>query len=237
MPDASSTFTVSSAIESDNDRLGGGMTTTGGIIMSGAGVLDLTSNTGAVLPYTGSTAFNAGTTKVSADANLGLASNPISFDGGTLEITTTGFTTPRTTTLSSGGGVIQTDFGVTATFSSNIGGTGDLIKSGAGTLILTNADNYTGITSINSGTFALSGSGSIADSPIVSTMATGIFDISLTSGATINDLSGSGGTVALGSQTLTLGTADSTTYSGVNIEMAALGEAPEEAYKRMVPVL
>ena len=104
-PDASTSLAIGTSmmpkpIESDNGA-GGGSISTGGIIMSGAGALDLRGNTGAVLPYTGSTAFNGGRTIISDDANLGLSSNPLSFDGGTLELDT-GFTsTSRTTTLNS----------------------------------------------------------------------------------------------------------------------------------------
>jgi autotransporter-associated beta strand protein len=71
-----------------------------------------------------------------------------------------------------------------------------------GRLVLTAADTYAGSTTINSGTLALSGAGSIAASSGV--IDNGSFDISATNaGASITTLSG-GGQVNLGSQTLTL---------------------------------
>ena len=66
------------------------------------------------------------------------------------------------------------------------------------------------MTTINGGTLALSGSGSIADSSDV--IDDGTFDISATSGASIVTLSGNG-TVKLGGKKLTLTNA-STTFSG-----------------------
>src|SRR5438034_1041386 len=53
--------------------------------------------------YTGGTAINGGTLRISADNNLGAASGPLSFGGGTLA-TTASFSTGRTTTLNAGGG-------------------------------------------------------------------------------------------------------------------------------------
>ena len=73
-------------------------------------------------------------------------------------------------------------------------------------------NQYTGITTITSGTLALSGSGSIGTSSGLSNAAT--FDISATtSGATITTLSGAG-SVVLGTKTLTLSAANDT-FAGV----------------------
>jgi len=80
---------------------------------------------------------------------------------------------------------------------------GDIVKTGAGTLITTAANGYTGTTTIASGIFALSGAGSVAASAGV--IDNGIFDISAASGgaASITTLSGIG-SVALGANTLNL---------------------------------
>jgi autotransporter-associated beta strand protein len=208
------TVTIGTAIESNNGFGGVGNTTTGGIIMSGSGILDLTGNTGAVLPFTGSTAFNAGTTKVSSDANLGRSSNTMSFNGGTLEFTTA-FTTSRTITLT-GSGTVNTN-AVNPTFSGNIGGSGGLTKTGAGILTLSGASNtFSGGLTINAGTLAL-GSTSINAAGSVNVNASGAaFDISGAGGnVTIGSLSGvSGGLVHLGARTLTFGTSSSTSFLG-----------------------
>jgi len=69
---------------------------------------------------------------------------------------------------------------------------GGLTKLGSGTLTLTNVNTYTGSTMVNAGTLALSVSGSIASSPLVS----------VASGATLN-VTGLGSSFILGSsQTL-----------------------------------
>jgi autotransporter-associated beta strand protein len=117
----------------------------------------------------------------------------------------------------------------------NIMGTGQLIQAGTGTTTLYSNTTYTGKTTITGGTLAIGSGGSIASSSEVdlevsqSALVSGPqdtssavitsdradFDISQAGNQTILDLSGSNGTtVWLGSNTLTLGTLNSTTYAG-----------------------
>jgi autotransporter-associated beta strand protein len=74
---------------------------------------------------------------------------------------------------------------------SNSTGTAGLTKGGAGKLVLTSGCTYTGNTTISAGTLALSGSGSILSTPL----------ITVAGGATF-DVSGLSSTFALGSRTL-----------------------------------
>jgi len=98
------------------------------------------------------------------------------------------------------------------TYAGTISGSGNLVQAGAGTLTIAGTAGYAGSTTINAGTLALSGAGSIAGSSGV--VNNGTFDISATtSGATISALTGSGA-VALGGQTLTLSNAAGT-FGGV----------------------
>ncbi|MBX3486690.1 MAG: autotransporter-associated beta strand repeat-containing protein [Candidatus Paracaedibacteraceae bacterium] len=88
-------------------------------------------------------------------------------------------------------------------YSNIISGNGNLTKTNTGKLTLSGINTHAGITTINDGTLALSGSGSLASSSNVITNAT--FDISgTTSGTTIKALNGSG-SVDLGSKFLTVG--------------------------------
>jgi fibronectin-binding autotransporter adhesin len=97
------------------------------------------------------------------------------------------------------------------TFDGLISGTGAVTQLGGGTLILTKAETYSGITTVSAGTLLLSSTASIANSNSVAT--DGTFDISATTGTAIKSLSGIG-IVQLGSQILTL-TSASGTFSGV----------------------
>jgi fibronectin-binding autotransporter adhesin len=91
-----------------------------------------------------------------------------------------------------------------------------VVKNGAGTLILDADNSYTGGTIINGGTLAIGPGGSITTSSGVDLTATGtVFDISTGGFQTITNLSGvSGSTVALGANTLTVGTTTSTVFAG-----------------------
>ena len=95
------------------------------------------------------------------------------------------------------------------TLSGAISGAGSLTQNGTGALTLTGLNSYAGLTTIASGTLALTGTGSIAFSSGV--VDDGTFDISASSapGASIATLSGSGA-VALGGNTLTLTNASGT---------------------------
>lgn len=116
----------------------------------GVGILTLSgTNT-----YVGSTTISAGTISIAADNNLGTSGTRI-LDGGTLQ-TTTSFSTSRTTTLNAGGGTFNTDAATTLTHSGRITGSGDLTKTGDGTLRLTStANSYSGNTLVSQGTLRL----------------------------------------------------------------------------------
>jgi len=146
----------------------------------------------------------------------GLAAHPVTlrpvFDGGTLVLDGTSLL-PYSFSIKSTNGAIDLA-GQSATIANSIvdastGTPGSLTIADSGqggVLTLTGSNSYSGSTTINNGaTLALAGSGSIATSSSV--IDNGSFDISgTTSGTTIQSLAGTG-TVALGSQTLTLSNA------------------------------
>ena len=131
---------------------------------------------------------------------------------GTLSITNGG---TYSGTIVDNGSVILN--GGSLAVSGAISGTGSVVTN-AGTLTLSVANSYSGGTTINAGTVALTGSGSLNAAGSVA--VNGFFNISGIFPATstqIGNLSGNG-VVSLGNHQLILGTAASTTFSGVIID-------------------
>ena len=136
----------------------------GGLTKTGAAVLTVTTpNT-----YTGPTVINGGVLAVddlndagspgAIGASTTLASNLV-LNGGTLRLTGTQTNTDRSATLGSGGGTIDVAAaGSSLQISGVLTGTGNLTKTGPGTLILANGNTYSGGTTINGGTIYLAGS-------------------------------------------------------------------------------
>ncbi len=130
--------------------------------------------------------------------------------GGTLSIGDGGTTGGILGNVATTGGTLNFDRSDVVTFGAIVSGSGGLSQSGTGVLTLTSPQLYTGPTAITAGTLVLGAGASVVNSSSVN--ATGIFDISQTSGTTIRSLSGSG-TVQLGNETLTI-TNGSSTFSG-----------------------
>jgi autotransporter-associated beta strand protein len=105
-------------------------------------------------------------------------------------------------------------------------GTSSLTKSGAGTLILSGTNTYTGNTNINSGILAVSGGNAIADAnSVVMANAAGAI-LRLDGNETITSLSGggfSGGNVNVQGNTLTLGGTNTTMTFGGQLSGTSAG--------------
>ncbi|WP_411883674.1 autotransporter domain-containing protein [Polaromonas sp. YR568] len=100
----------------------------------------------------------AGATFVANTAGaLGCAGTAPTFTGGTLLVNGADLTLATSMVLGAGGGTFDTN-GNTATVSGVISGTGGLTKAGAGTLVLSGANTYSGGTAVNAGTLAVNGS-------------------------------------------------------------------------------
>ncbi|RDS81737.1 hypothetical protein DWU98_11000 [Dyella monticola] len=160
--------------------------------------------------YTGTTTLSGGYLSVSSDTNLGASSNPLDFEGGTLEITGTAFNqTARTIVWGSPGGGFDIDDANNAfTVSQTLTGSGGLLKSGAGTLVLSGANTYSGGTVIDAGTLqgdTSSLQGNITDN------ATLLF-AQTSAGSFSGAISGSGQVIKNGGGTLTLSGANN--YTG-----------------------
>ncbi|KDD17787.1 autotransporter outer membrane beta-barrel domain-containing protein [Bordetella bronchiseptica] len=119
----------------------------GALVKTGQGTLVL----GGDNQYAGGTTVNAGTVQVSRDANLGIAAGTVALDGGTLAASA-GFTSARGVTVGAGNGAMSVATGENLDWQGLIGGTGALIKEGAGTLVLGNDNQYAAGTVVNAGT-------------------------------------------------------------------------------------
>jgi outer membrane autotransporter protein len=136
---------------SDSFTFGGSISGMGSLTQIGPGTLVLT----AANSYTGDTIINGGILSIATAANIG-ATNSLTFNGGTL-LTTGNVTTPVPVILNANGTI--DNGGNTDTFSGVFSGAGGLISKGAGTLILTADNEYTGDTVIAAGTLQLGSGG------------------------------------------------------------------------------
>jgi fibronectin-binding autotransporter adhesin len=183
---------------------------TGAVAKDGAGVLALTgANT-----YGGGTSFNAGTVAVGADNNLGAPTGALTFNGGTLQFTSSfNLSAGRSITLNAPGGTIDTQ-GFTTTIAQGITGAGGLTKEGVGTLTLSGSSTYTGATFVNAGTLQAGAANAFAPTSAFTVASGATLDLA-SFNQTIGSLAGAG-SVTLGSATLSTGNDNtSTTFSGV----------------------
>lgn len=213
---------------------------TGGLVKSGSGTLDLTGTSNG---YDGDTTLAGGTLGFAGLGSLG--DGNVAFDGGTLRYLpgNTADISAKTVTLASNGGTINTN-GNDVTLANSIGnnGSGSLVKTGNGTLTLGGANTYTGTTSINGGTLAISSNANLGAAATGSAVAinggtlNNTVDVALdnsganfrnlnigAAGATIKTdgvltiggtVNGSGAITKTGSSTLQLNGNNSASYSG-----------------------
>jgi autotransporter-associated beta strand protein len=130
---------------------------------NGSGIVSLTkTGTGLLVlagtgsTYSGGTVINGGTVRISGNGSLGAtpasaSATNITLNGGVLQWGAAfNLSSNRGITLQSGGGTLDTQ-GNATTYGGVISGTGGLTKMGAGTLTLTQANTYTGVTLVSAG--------------------------------------------------------------------------------------
>lgn len=181
----------------------------GGVNKSDLGTLILTGENS----YSGGTTITAGTLQVSGDKNLGAANTGITFNGGTLKYGDA-FNTARQVTLESGGGTFDTN-GFNVELLTDVEGSGQLTKTGQGTLMLTLDTSYTGGTHVVQGTLQLGNGGEIG-SVQGDIIADGILDVKRCNSYTLSgNISGEGQLHHTGSGITTLEGANS--YKGATL--------------------
>lgn len=198
--DASRTLTIANAI-----------TGPGGLTKTGDGTLSLASaNT-----FAGTTHVSAGTLALGHVSALQASTldtgasgtQAVSFTAGTGTYNLGGL--EGADDLAIGGNILSVGANNQSTnYSGVISGTGALTKMGSGTLTLSGANTYSGLTTIKAGTLRLAGGDNRINTTNDVTLQTGsTFDLN-GQNQTIDSLDWSGGSVTLGSGTLTLGSAN-----------------------------
>ena len=118
---------------------------------AGAGTLAL-ANSGNTFGGAGyAIDLNAGTLRVGSDGALGSGSNTLVFNGGALQ-TTANITSARGVSILAANAPIAPAAGTSLDLTGVIGGSGALVMSGSGKMILQGNNNYLGGTAINNGT-------------------------------------------------------------------------------------
>jgi autotransporter-associated beta strand protein/T5SS/PEP-CTERM-associated repeat protein len=132
-----------------------GISGTGNVVQSGSGLLILSGNN----TYTGTTTLTSGTLQVGTDGNLGGGnySENISNNG----------------TMILGSNSNQTLSGV-------ISGSGAITKNGTGTLTLTGSNNFSGNTTINTGTVVIGNANAAGTGRIIQTNGSSLLKIDTT---------------------------------------------------------
>ncbi|MEA3210849.1 MAG: fibronectin-binding autotransporter adhesin [Chthoniobacter sp.] len=167
------TITVNGGLGGDSAKISGNITTTGvnnGLLKNGSGTLILSGTNS----NDGLTTVNLGLLSVSADANLGTATNALTLNGGGLQVTGTTYTalpTAHPLTIGTSGGSFDIASAAN-TFTINqvltaANTTGTVTKTGPGTLVLTGATVFSPTSAtialqVNGGTLNLAAGGSIA---------------------------------------------------------------------------
>ncbi|MBK1840759.1 DUF4347 domain-containing protein [Azospirillum sp. YIM B02556] len=135
----------------------------GDLIKMGSGTMTLSGTNST--NFSGTTAVREGTLSVAGDANLG--SGTVTLNGGTLTVTGAG-TIDNAVTLGTNDGTVDT--AVAVTLSGVIGGSGNLTKTGAGTLTLSGSNSYS-ILTVSAGTVSIAADGNLGSGAV--TLAAG----------------------------------------------------------------
>jgi autotransporter-associated beta strand protein len=163
-----------------NTIAGSGLTTAGvttTLNKTGAGTLVLSGANA----FTGNVNISSGALSVAASSNLGAgAKSVVLSDGATLAVTATGTFTPIIGYKISGLSSFDIASGATGTFMgavSNGASTGNLVKTDAGSLVLSGTNTYTGSTTVSGGTLRAGSAGAFGTSSVFSVAAGAVLDL------------------------------------------------------------
>lgn len=128
---------------------------TGAVDKTGAGVLTLAPTATTGNTYSGGTTIDQGGIAVGADNALGANTGGLTFNSGTLQLTSSfDLAGTRAITLAAGGGAIDTQ-AFNSTLTQAVSGSGALTKAGSGSLLMTGVSTYSGPTTVAAGSLAI----------------------------------------------------------------------------------
>ncbi|WP_139282644.1 autotransporter domain-containing protein, partial [Pseudoxanthobacter soli] len=194
---------------SDATTFAGAISGTGTVVQAGTGTLTLAGNNS----YAGGTSLTAGALAVATSTALGTGTLAMS-EGTTLAFAADGLNLANAVTLT-GDPTVSVGAGQTGILSGVLSdGTapGDIVKTGAGTLVFAADNTYSGGTTISAGTLQL-GNGGTAGSLVGNVTDNGVLAFNRADSVTFAGIvSGTGSLVQAGTGTLTLTGAN--TYTG-----------------------
>lgn len=211
-----STFTTGTGLIDVSANISGA----GGLVVAGTGILQL----GGTASYSGTTAVNAGTLRIAGDSNIG--SGALQLGGGTLLVTGSDVTIDNSIALTTSTSSTINNAN-SLTLSGQMTGSGNLAKSGAGTLILSNTTSTnSGTVTVNAGVLQLDGKvgggvtvagGTLAGGGASTAAGEAAGDVSIDSGGTLSPGANGGADVA------DLKTGNLTVVSGGTLAMTLNG--------------
>lgn len=138
--------------------LNGNISGSGSLVKTGAGALAL----GGLNNFSGPLTINGGSVVVSQDLNLG-GNSTVNLNDSTLRLTQSNLFS-KNILMDGNIGTILTDAGTSSLWFGQVSGLGGLKKSGAGELILANANTYAGPTAISEGVLSVAFDQALGDS-------------------------------------------------------------------------
>jgi len=201
----------------DTFAISGVISGSGAVEQNGIGITNLNGANS----YTGVTTVNAGTVGLNNDNSLGATSAGTTAANATILAYGNGVTIAEAITLNgTTSGVAFDETGGSATQSGVIAGTGPLNKTGAGTLVFTGTDTYTGPTNINAGTLRVDGT--LVNSATTVHSGGTLAGTGTTAAVTVE----SGGTLAPGASPGILHTGDLSLQSSSTLSIEISGATP-----------
>ena len=144
----------------------------GSVTVAGGGTIVLSSSNS----YTGGTALNNGVLQLGHNAALGASTNPLALNSGTLDLNghspTAGAlsgSTGAVITTSGGSATLTAGDATNTTFAGTIDGNVAFTKTGAGTLVFSGSNSYSGATTVNNGTLQLGNANALGSSSVTVT--------------------------------------------------------------------